>query len=45
MIGRKLLFVTNIKENHMPNTDEIFLSKILDFDKIKHLFIENLKKT
>ena len=46
MIGRKLLLINNIEEEyHAHHVDEIFISKILDFKKIKYLTIQNLKKT
>lgn len=45
MIGRKLLLINKGEVPHIHYVDEIFLSKILDFNKIKYLTIENLKKT
>ena len=43
MIGRKFILINNVKEHDIDHT-ETFLTDILDFDKIKHLLIENLKK-
>lgn len=42
MIGRKLLLKKDEEENHH---NEVFLSEILDFNKIKHSTIKISKKT
>jgi len=44
MIGRKLLLLNHMGENHIHNVAETFILEILDFDKIKHSIIKNGKK-
>jgi hypothetical protein len=44
MIGRKLLLLNNTGEHHTHHENEMFISGLLDSNKIKHTLIENLKK-
>ncbi len=45
MISRKLLLINNIEGHNIDHPNELLVSGILDFDKIKHSTIKNAKKT
>ena len=45
MISRKLLLINNTEGHSINHQNELLISGILDFDKIKKSTIKNIKKT